>query len=78
MELFEIDAVDRELAKMVHTFRQKLLALPSKIAPISHKQKTVAATRRLLGQGIHEAMNELGSYDPKSGKTKPSRATKKN
>ncbi len=67
-ELVEVEAVDYEFSKLVAAVRQKLLAIPSKIAPITHKQKTIAATQRLIEQGIHEAMNEFGSYDAKSGK----------
>jgi phage terminase Nu1 subunit (DNA packaging protein) len=70
-ELVEVDLVDYEFSKLVAAVRQKLLAIPSKIAPITFAQKTVAATQRLIEQGIHEALNDLGTYNAKSGKCKP-------
>ncbi len=75
-ELVEVEAVDYEFSKLVAAVRQKLLAVPSKIAPLTHNQKTVAATQRIFEQGIHEALNELGNYDAKSGKSRSPRASR--
>lgn len=77
-ELVEVEVVSQEFSKLVDAVRQKLLAIPSKIAPITHQQKTIAATRQIIEQGIHEALNEFGSYNPKTGKSGSSRAPNKN
>lgn len=77
-ELVEVDAVVHEFSKMVDAVRQQLLSIPTKIAPAVQSQKTIPATHRLIEQAIHEALNDFGTYNAKTGKPRTPRTPRKN
>lgn len=58
-ELLEASAVEAEWTQMVLTFRGRMLALPSKLAPLLVNQANPREIQALLDQHVKEALAEL-------------------
>jgi phage terminase Nu1 subunit (DNA packaging protein) len=56
--------VERVMTRMLSDFRAKLLALPSKVAPMLIARKEIAVIQDILQKEIYEALQELSEYDP--------------
>lgn len=58
--------VERVMTDMLSNFRSKLLALPSKVAPILLARNDIGEIQNILQKEVLEALHELSSYDPAS------------
>ena len=76
-QLVEVDQVGDHLDKIFSAVRQRLLATPSKIAPLVHAEESVGGARIVLESGVFEVLDELSEYIPVEQKTtKVNRTTK--
>ena len=76
-QLVEVDQVGDHLDKIFSAVRQRLLATPSKIAPLVHAEESVGGARIVLESAVFEVLSELSEYVPVEQKTaKVSPATK--
>ena len=76
-QLVEVDQVGDHLDKIFSAIRQRLLATPSKIAPLVHAEESVGGTRIVLESAVFEVLDELSEYVPVEQKTaKVNRTTK--
>jgi len=76
-QLVEVDQVGEHLDKIFSAVRQRLLATPSKIAPLVHAEESVGGARIVLESAVFEVLSELSQFDPTKSKTeKVSPATK--
>ena len=65
------------LDKIFSAVRQRLLATPSKIAPLVHAEESVGGARIVLESAVFEVLSELSEYVPVEQKTaKVNRTTK--
>lgn len=55
--------VEKVMNNMLASFRARILALPSKVAP-SLVNLEVADIEKIIESQVHEALNELADYDP--------------
>lgn len=60
------DAADVEyvMTNMLITFRNKILAMPEKLAPKVYGLKTLSEISEIIHDELAEALNELSEYDP--------------
>lgn len=58
-ELLQAEDVKNTWIEMVSHCRARLLALPTKLAPIVYAQKTLPEITAAIKQGVHEALAEL-------------------
>lgn len=56
--------VEKVMNRMLADFRSKLLALPSKVAPMLIAREDISFIQDLLQKEIYEALQELSEYDP--------------
>lgn len=64
-QLAKIEDAERIWTRQVSACRTKLLALPSKLAPVALSANSVEEIRSLFERELHEALNELdGGTDP--------------
>ena len=76
-QLVEVDQVGLHLDLIFSAVRQRLLATPSKIAPLVHAEESVGGARIVLESAVFEVLSELSQIDPTKSKTeKVSGATK--
>ena len=76
-QLVEVDQVGDHLDKKFSAVRQRLLATPSKIAPLVHAEESVGGVRIVLESAVFEVLSELSEYVPVEQKTaKVNRTTK--
>ena len=76
-QLVEVDQVGHHLDKIFSAVRQRLLATPSKIAPLVHAEESVGGARIVLESAVFEVLSELSEYVPVEQKTaKVNRVTK--
>ena len=76
-QLVEVDQVGDHLDKIFSAVRQRLLATPSKIAPLVHAEESVGGARIVLEAAVFEVLSELSEYVPVEQKTaKVNRTTK--
>ena len=76
-QLVEVDQVGEHLDKIFSAVRQRLLATPSKIAPLVHAEESVGGARIVLESAVFEVLSELSEYVPVEQKTaKVNRVTK--
>ena len=76
-QLVEVDQVGEHLDKIFSAVRQRLLATPSKIAPLVHAEESVGGARIVLESAVFEVLDELSEYVPVEQKTaKVNRTTK--
>jgi hypothetical protein len=62
-ELHEAADVEKALTDMVITFRNKILGIPSKVAPLLVGQKNIGKIREIIDKEVREALTELSDYD---------------
>jgi len=58
-QLVEVDQVGDHLDKIFSAVRQRLLATPSKIAPLVHAEESVGGARIVLESAVYEVLSEL-------------------
>ena len=76
-QLVEVDQVGDHLDKIFSAVRQRLLATPSKIAPLVHAEESVGGARIVLESAVFEVLSELSEYVHVEQKTaKVNRTTK--
>jgi len=76
-QLVEVDQVGDHLDKIFSAVRQRLLATPSKIAPLVHAEESVGGACIVLESAVFEVLSELSEYVPVEQKTaKVNRVTK--
>ena len=68
-QLVEVDQVGDHLDKIFSAVRQRLLATPSKIAPLVHAEESVGGARIVLESTVFEVLSELSEYNPAKQKT---------
>ena len=68
-QLVEVDQVGEHLDKIFSAVRQRLLATPSKIAPMVHAEESVGGARIVLESAVFEVLSELSEYVPVEQKT---------
>ena len=68
-QLVEMDQVGDHLDKIFSAVRQRLLATPSKIAPLVHAEESVGGARIVLESAVFEVLSELSEYNPAKQKT---------
>ncbi len=54
-------------ADLVVTFRQRMLAIPGRLAPLLETTAGMDNKRALLAEAIDEALTELSNYEPSAG-----------
>ena len=57
------------LDKIFSAVRQRLLATPSKIAPLVHAEESIGGARIVLESAVFEVLSELSEYNPAKQKT---------
>ena len=76
-QLVEVDQVGLHLDLIFSAVRQRLLATPSKIAPLVHAEESVGDARIVLESAVFEVLSELSQFIPVEQKTaKVNRVTK--
>lgn len=63
-KLHRAEDVEAEWTEMLSNFRAKMLALPTKLAPMLAMQDDIQEVQAMLKAGIYEALQELSEYDP--------------
>lgn len=63
-ELHAAEDVEVVMNDMLAAFRQKILALPTKMAPQLVDIDDIGRVKALLTKDLHEALSELANYDP--------------
>lgn len=62
--LVKAEDVEKVWSTILFAVRAKLLAIPSKAAPILALEKDVAIIKDILDNAVGEALTELAGYDP--------------
>lgn len=62
-EMHDAADVEKALTDMVITFRNKVLGIPSKVAPLLVGQKNIGKIRDIIDKEVREALTELSEYD---------------
>ena len=68
-QVVEVDQIGDHLDKIFSAVRQKLLGLPSKIAPLVQAEESIGGVRIVLESAIFEVLSELSEYNPTKQKT---------
>ena len=68
-QVVEVDQIGDHLDKIFSAVRQKLLGMPSKIAPLVQAEESVGGVRIVLESAIFEVLSELSEYNPAKQKT---------
>ena len=68
-QLVEVDKVGLHLDLIFSAVRQRLLATPSKIAPLVHAEESVGGARIVLESAVFEVLSELSEFIPVEPKT---------
>ncbi|MDO6355293.1 DNA-packaging protein [Caloramator sp. CAR-1] len=63
-KMHDAEDIERVLTGMLINFRNRILAIPSKVAPKIIGQKSIAVINEILQQELYDALNELSEYDP--------------
>lgn len=63
-KLIPAEDVERVWSGMIGAFRARMLALPSRLAPVVAAEVEPGSCFAALQAGIHEALTELSQYDP--------------
>lgn len=59
--LIPADVVEQEWVRLVHAFRAKMLALPSRVAPLVAREHDVGKIAGLIESLVHAALEELSN-----------------
>lgn len=68
-DLVPVEQVVKHLAKVFTAIRQRLLGMPAKLTPLIQAEESGVGIRNVLESDINEALQELATYDPGTGKT---------
>ena len=68
-QVVEVDQIGDHLDKIFSAVRQKLLGMPSKIAPLVQAEESIGGVRIVLESAIFEVLSELSEYNPTKQKT---------
>ena len=68
-QLVEVDQAGLHLDLIFSAVRQRLLATPSKIAPLVHAEESVGGARIVLESAVFEVLSELSEFVPVEPKT---------
>lgn len=63
-EVHSAEDIRAVMSGMLMSFRARLLALPTKMAPMLLAQAELTKIQDLLRSGIYECLSELSEYDP--------------
>lgn len=63
-ELHEADDVEEFLTDMLMNFKNRLLSIPQKVAPLVISEEDINVVIGVLEKEIFEALDELSEYDP--------------
>lgn len=63
-ELHEADDVEEFLTEMLMNFKNRLLSIPQKVAPLVVSEDDVNVVLDIMEKEIFEALDELSEYDP--------------
>ncbi|RDY30302.1 hypothetical protein [Lachnotalea glycerini] len=63
-ELHKSEDVERVMTDMLTSVKTKLLAMPTKLAPMLLSRSEIGYIKDLINKEILEALNELKDYDP--------------
>lgn len=63
-ELHEAEDVEEFLTEMLMGFKNRLLSIPQKVAPLVVSEDDVNAVLDIIEKEIFEALDELSEYDP--------------
>lgn len=63
-QLHEADIIEKVMTDMLSNFRARILALPSKIAPIIQIENNISKIQTIIKDACMEALHELAEYDP--------------
>jgi len=63
-KLHEADDVELIMTNMLVTFRNRILSIPSKLAPQLIGMKNIGKISDLIDRELRDALNELSEYDP--------------
>jgi phage terminase Nu1 subunit (DNA packaging protein) len=63
-ELVDRETIQQEWLKTAAAIRSKILAIPTKTAPLVLAVKTLPEVKAILEQQIHEALHELSTVQP--------------
>lgn len=63
-ELHEAEDVERFLTEMLIGFKNRLISIPSKVAPLVQGENDVNAVVSIIEKEIYEALDQLSEYDP--------------
>ena len=69
-QVVEVDQIGDHLDKIFSTVRQKLLGIPSKVAPLVQAEEPVGGVRIVLESAIFEVLSELSEYNPAKQKVR--------
>lgn len=61
MAIHHASEVERVMTRMLSDFRAKLLALPSKVAPVLIARKEIAVIQDIFQKEIYEALQEFSA-----------------
>lgn len=63
-ELHRSEDVEKVMTKMLMNARSRLLAIPSKAAPLVIGNDEIGHVQEIIKKEVYEALNELANYDP--------------
>jgi len=63
-QLHDSTDVEREMGKMLTSFRARMLSIPSKLSPRLIGQNEISIIESFLQEEIYNALQELSEYDP--------------
>lgn len=64
-QMHSASEVEKVMNNMLASFRAKMLALPTKVAPSLIARDDISQIEQLIEVQIHEALSELADYDPR-------------
>lgn len=63
-QLHDADDVKRVMTHMLITFRNRILGIPSKTAPLLIGRSSIGEIQQVLNKEVYDALTELADYDP--------------
>jgi phage terminase Nu1 subunit (DNA packaging protein) len=63
-QMLDADIVERVMSEMIVIFRNKILGIPQKLAPVLINIDSTSEVYQILNKEMREALLELAEYDP--------------
>jgi hypothetical protein len=63
-ELHDAATIEKVMTDMLVTFRNRMLSIPSKLAPQIIGQRNIGKISELIAKEVNDALTELSDYDP--------------